>query len=139
MRREECIIQKRLEGNENDFAKACPVTYDERMKGLAKRGLPWLQCIGTRDGLVPIEINREYYYNLFTAVGKTFESPLSSMKTYCWGHENFVRTEMVGSFHGFCGFRSSKTQLFLYAARVCLEEVKERRGNKTKGGRGGSI
>ncbi|GMH91500.1 hypothetical protein TrST_g5327 [Triparma strigata] len=136
---EECIIQKSFDLNKVDFDNACPVTYDDRMKGLKGRGLPWLQCIGTRDGLVPIEINREYYYKLLTAMGKAFDAPLNASTSFCWGHENVVRCEIQGSFHGFCGFRSVKTQLFLKAARLLLEEVKQRKGTGGKRGGGGSI
>ena len=43
------------------FKKANPSSYDIPECLKKTRKIPWINFIGTVDGLVPIEYNREYY------------------------------------------------------------------------------
>jgi acetyl esterase/lipase len=107
---EAAVFKRAYRGNEEVFKMASPSSYDLPTILNAKPKIPWLNFIGTTDGLVPIKHNRTYYSTVASIYGPS--GPL-------------VRVEVPGSFHGFCGIYSHKTDTFLEACEAILIKVRE--------------
>ncbi len=110
---EQLVIQKSMADAPELFDEASPAHHiNEAMLS----GLRWFNFTGTRDGLVPIEVNRLYYRELFRTIGVDNVS-IST------GASKVVRVELIGSFHGFCAFYTIKTKAFIDAVAEMLRDV----------------